>query len=301
MGLTAMDLRNELGESSTVTVDAGQVRVYQRGTGAPVVFVHGLFANAAVWRKVVPALADDYRCITADWPFGSHRLPIKSDADLTATGLAAIVAEVIEAMDLRDVTLVGNDGGGMLTQLMITQHPERIGRIVLTPCDAYENFPPPMFAYLCWMARVPVTFELVSAAMRVPLLRRLLGRSPIGYGGLSHRKIDDELLDHYFTPVLDRAVRRDVVRFLRTVHRSYTLDAARSFPEVDRPVLVVWASDDKFFPLDHGERLARDFPDSRFVLLENSRTWVSEDRPEELASLIDEFIRDAEIGCNQPR
>lgn len=296
-----MDLRNELGESTTIDVDSGRVRVYERGSGPTLVFVHGLFANAAVWRKVVPALAQNYRCITADWPFGSHRLPMKSDADLTATGLAAIVAEVIEAMDLRDVTLIGNDGGGMLTQLTITRHPERIARIVLTPCDAYENFPFPMFAYLCWMARVPVTFEALSAAMRVPLLRRMLGRSPIGYGGLSHHRIDDELLDHYFTPVFDRGVRRDVVRFLRTVHRSYTLDAARSFPEVDRPVLVVWASDDKFFPLADGERLARDFPDSRFVLVENSRTWVSEDRPEKLVSLIDEFVRERAIGCTRPR
>lgn len=287
-----MDLRNELGESSTVPVNAGQVLVHQRGTGAPLVFVHGLFANAAVWRMVVPILAEDYRCITADWPFGSHRLPMRPDADLSATGLAAIVAEVLDALDLHDVTLVGNDGGGMLTQLAVTRHPERIGRIVLTPCDAYENYPPRMFAYLCWLARVPVTFELLSAAMRMPFLRRLLGRSPIGYGGLSHSRIDDELLDHYFTPVLDRGTRNDVVRFLRTVHPSYTLDAAQLFAEVDRPVLVAWASDDKFFPLEHGRRLARDFPDSRFALVERSRTWVAEDRPAELAALIAEFVRE---------
>ena len=293
-----MDLVPSLGDSAMVDVTGGRIRVYERGAGRPIVFVHGMLANAAVWRKVVPLLADDYRCITADWPFGSHSSPMNDDADLTPTGLADSVAEVIERLDLHDVTLVGNDGGGMLTQLVITSHPERIARVVLTPCDAYENFPPKMFAYLCWLAKVPAAFELLGTLIRIPLFRRLLVRSPIGYGGLSHRRIDDDLLDHYSTPVLDRGVRRDLVRFLQSVDSRYTLDAARLFGEVSQPVLVAWASDDRFFPLEHAERLAEDFSDTRLSVVTGSRTWVSEDKPEELASLIGNFISDA--GHVQP-
>ncbi|WP_072802968.1 alpha/beta fold hydrolase [Rhodococcoides yunnanense] len=286
-----MDIESQLGSSRTVPVNGGAVRIYERGTGAPIVFVHGLFTNAAVWRKVVPGLAENYRCITADWPFGGHRVAMDPDADLTATGLAAIVAEVIETLDLRDVTLVGNDGGGMLTQLVITRHPERIGRVVLTPCDAYENFPPPMFDYLSWLARVPATFDVLAVLMRVPLLRRLLGRSPIGYGWLSRRRIDDDVLDHYFTPVLDRGTRRDAVKFLKSVDKKDTLDAARAFPRVEQPVLVAWASDDKFFPIRHAERLAEDFPVSRLEIIDDSRTFLPEDQPDRLASSIDRFVR----------
>jgi pimeloyl-ACP methyl ester carboxylesterase len=281
---------SELGTSRTVAVDGGAVRVYEQGSGKPIVFVHGLFTNAAVWRKVVPALADEYRCISADWPFGSHRIPMAPDADISATGLGDIVADVIERLDLHDVTLVGNDGGGMVTQMVITRHPERIGRVVLTPCDAYENFPPPMFLYLCWLARVPATFEVLAVLMRIPVFRRLLARSPIGYGWLTRRRLETEVLDHYFTPVLERGTRRDVVRFLRTVDKRQTLDAAQQFGAVTQPVLVAWASDDRFFPLRHAERLARDFPDTRLEMIDGARTLVGEDRPERVAVLIDQFI-----------
>lgn len=295
-----MDIAPALGNSKMVDVSGGAVRVYERGAGTPIVFVHGLLANAAVWRKVVPALSETHRCITADFPFGAHTSPMDPDADLTPTGLARVVAEVIERLDLRDVTIVGNDGGGMLTQLVVTRHPDRIARVVLTPCDAYENFPPPMFAYLCWLARVPLSFELLAAPLRIPRLRRLLGRSLIGYGGLTHSRIDDELLDHYFTPVLELDVRRDVVKFLRSVDKKYTLDAARAFPSVVQPVLVAWASEDRFFPLEHGERLARDFPDARLSLIDRSRTWVSEDRPAELISLISVFLTEGDAHHVQP-
>ncbi|RRQ27964.1 alpha/beta hydrolase [Rhodococcus sp. Eu-32] len=282
---------SELGTPRTVEVDGGAVRVYERGSGKPIVFVHGLFTNAGVWRKVVPALADDYRCISADWPFGSHDVTMGADADLSAKGLAAIVAEVIERLDLHDVTIVGNDGGGMLTQLVITRHPDRISRVVLTPCDAYENYPPRMFAYLCWLARVPATFEVLAVMMRAPALRRLLGRSPIGYGWLTRRRMADEVVDHYFTPVLSRTTRRDVVKFLRTVDKQDTLDAAEKFSDVLQPVLVAWASDDKFFPVQHAERFADDFPDSRLEIIDNSRTLLGEDQPEKLASAIRRFVQ----------
>ncbi|OZC53002.1 hydrolase [Rhodococcus sp. RS1C4] len=257
-------------------------------------FVHGLFANAAIWRKVVPLLAENHRCITADWPFGSHAIPVGPGGDMTATGIADVVADVIERLDLRDVTLVGNDGGGMLTQLVITRRPERIGRVVLTPCDAYENFPPPFFAYLCRLARVPITLDLIALALRVPWLRRLYGRSPIGFGWLSHARLGDELLDHFAMPILDAGIRRDIARFLRSVDKKYTLDAAEHFRDFEKPVMVAWASDDKFFPFEHAERLVSDFPNARSTMIEGSRTWVSEDRPDVVAALIDDFVRDAD-------
>lgn len=289
-----MSIVSALGDSRIVD----GVRVYERGSGSPIVFVHGLFANAAIWRKVVPLLAENHRCITADWPFGSHAIPVGPGGDMTATGIADVVADVIERLDLRDVTLVGNDGGGMLTQLVITRRPERIGRVVLTPCDAYENFPPPFFGYLCRLAQVPITLDLLAFALRVPWVRRLYGRSPIGFGWLSHARLGDELLDHFATPIFDAAIRRDIATFLRSVDTTYTLDAARRFGGVEQPVLVAWASDDKFFPFEHAERLARDFPNSTLTVIEGSRTWVSEDRPEELASAITRFVGDA--GHVQP-
>lgn len=287
----------DLGSEKIIDLPQGPVRVYERGQGPSIVFVHGLVANAAAWRRVVPALAHEHRCITADWPFGSHYEPQRGDADLTPAGLARTIADTIAALGLDDVTLVGNDGGGMLSQLVAVNHPERIGRLVLTPCDAYENFPPRMFDYLCWAARVPGALALLAQALRLRAVRRL----PNAYGWLSHTRIPDEVLGHYTAPLRNRGVRHDTTKFLRAVDNRYTLDAARRFSEFDRPVLVAWAADDRFFPLAHAHRFAADFPNARLELIADSRTYVAEDQPERLAELIRAFAATTEVAGSSPR
>ena len=75
-------------------------------------------------------------------PLGAHRHPMHDDADLSPRGLARLVAEPLDRLDLTDVTLVGNDTGGALVQLLAGEPAPRVGRIVLVSCDAFDNFPP---------------------------------------------------------------------------------------------------------------------------------------------------------------
>jgi len=114
--------------------------------------MHGLLVDGRLWRKVVPRLEGDFRCIVPDWPLGSHVRALRPDADLSPPGLARIVADLMEALDLDGVTLVGNDTGGAISQLVATRHRERLARLVLTPCDAFEVFPPALFKPLVWAA-----------------------------------------------------------------------------------------------------------------------------------------------------
>ncbi|MFE6861894.1 alpha/beta fold hydrolase [Nocardia sp. NPDC057668] len=292
-----MSITAELGVSRVLSLPQGPVRIYERGTGQPVVFVQGLFANAAAWRKVVPALADEYRCITADWPFGAHHLPMSAQADLTPIGLAGTVADVLDHLDLNDVILVGNDGGGMVSQLVVTRRPDRVGGLVLTPCDAYENFPPPQFDYLCRIARVPGITPLAARVLRIEAIRLGCARSRYGFGQLHSGPIDVEVLDHYLRGLInERGVLTDAIKFLRAVDNRYTLEAARQFSSVTLPVLIAWSPEDEVFPIRHGHRLAADFPNARLEMIENSRTWVAEDQPDRLASLIRQFA--ATVGAH---
>lgn len=286
-----MDVTAPLGRPHVVELPQGPVRTYSSGDGPTLLFVHGLFSNAAAWRKVVPMLAARYRCITADWPFGSHHLPMRDDADLTPRGIAETVADVIAALDLRDVVLIGNDGGTMLSQLVAAHRPERLAGLVLTSGDAFENFPPTMFKYLCWLARVPGGIAAAGHGLRIRPLRR----TPNAYGWLAHDKLDHEVLDHYLTPLLDPQLRRDGIKFLRSVSNSYTLEAAEKFPEFIPPVLIAWSQDDKFFPIEHAARFATAFPDARQHVVPGARTYIADDQPERLAALISEFV-DGDVG-----
>ena len=283
-----MAISESLGQKQEVQLPQGTLEYRERGTGEPIVFVHGALVNADLWRKVVPGLAKDFRCIAPDLPLGSHSRALPADADLTPTGAAKLIADFIEALGLENVTLVGNDTGGALCQLVVTRHPERIGRLVLTNCDAYDKFPPSIFKALFWAARIPG----FVAAMGQPMRSAAMRNSPLAYGWLSKRGIPADITDGYVRPGLrDAAVRRDTTKLLKGVNPRYTQEAARHFEEFQKPVLIAWGTEKDFFPTEYGERLARDFPDGRFERIEDSYTFVAEDQPERLATLIAEFAR----------
>jgi pimeloyl-ACP methyl ester carboxylesterase len=284
-----MSISEQLGEQKETSLQQGSIRYRERGSGEPIVFVHGALVNGDLWRKVVPELAKDFRCITPDWPLGSHELPMKPDADLSPPGLARLIVDFLEANQLEGVTLVGNDTGGALCQLVVTRHPERIGRLVLTNCDAYENFPPRLFHYLKWAARVPGATTALTQSLRLRALRR----TPIAYGWLSKHGIDAPVLDGYLRPLLSsRGVRRDSNKLLKGLDPEYTLSAARELSGFERPVLIAWAKERDLFPWEHAQKLAATFPNARLEEVPDSWTFVPEDQPGRLAELIAAFVRE---------
>jgi pimeloyl-ACP methyl ester carboxylesterase len=284
-----MAISESLGRQEEVQLPQGTIRYRERGTGEPIVFVHGALVNADLWRKVVPELAKDFRCIAPDLPLGSHSPAMNANADLSPIGNARLIADFLEALDLDGVTLVGNDTGGALCQLVVTRHPERIGRLVLTNCDAYENFPPRLFAFLFYGAKLPGFLWTLAQPMRIAAMRRL----PIAFGWLSKRGVPDDITASWIRPTLhDAGVRRDATKLLKGVRKSDLLEAATHFKDFDKPVLMAWGTEKDFFRVEDAERLARDFPKGRLEKIDDSYTYVSEDQPERLAKLIAEFARE---------
>ena len=277
----------ELGDQKEAALPQGTVRYYERGSGEPIVFLHGLMVNANLWRKVVPSLAQRFRCITPDLPLGSHGQALNADADLSPPAIAGLIADFLGALKLEGVTLVGNDTGGALAQIVATQHPRRIARLVLTNCDAFGNFPPAMFRPLQWQARVPGALRVIALALKVRPLRRL----PLAFGWLTKRPIEDQVMDSYLAPALEVAgVMRDLRKALVAISPRYTRAAAEKLPAFDRPVLIAWAPEDPFFPWKHAERLRDAFPRARLESVEDCRAFVPEDQPERLAELIAGFM-----------
>ncbi len=273
---------------SQIEIQQGTIRYREEGTGEPIVLIHGLLANSLLWREIVPELAKDFRVIAPDLPLGSHVMPMKEGTDLSPPGLAAIIAAFLDALDLHDVTLVGNDTGGALCQLVAADHPERIGRLVLTPCDSHDNFLPPIFRGLQLAAHVPGAVWLIANTLRFEPLRR----PGFAGGWLSKRTIEPDMAASFMGPVMSsRAVRREVGAILRGISTRYTEEAAERFGEFDRPVLIAWAPDDRYFPWRYAERLAREFPDARLERIEDSYTFVPVDQPGRTAQLIGQFAR----------
>jgi pimeloyl-ACP methyl ester carboxylesterase len=268
-----------------IELPAGTIRYREEGEGEPIVFVHGYLVDGRLWDGTVDALSDRFRCIAPDWPIGAQQVAMRPDADLTPYGIAAIVAGFLEALDLRDATIVGNDSGGAMSQVLVTRHPERIARLVLTNCDTHENFPPGIFKAMPPIARLPGGMTLLSAPFRIGALGRAAFRP------FTRRPLPPELIESWMEPALrDAAIRRDAGKVTRGMHRRYTLEAAERLRESELPILLAWAPGDRYFPLEYAERLASEARHARIVEIEGAKTFVPIDQPERLAEEIAAFV-----------
>jgi pimeloyl-ACP methyl ester carboxylesterase len=275
-------------ETRDILVGDGTVRTRVVGSGPPIVFVHGALVDGRLWDGVVARLAGSFTCVVPDLPLGSHLLPLPVGADPTPAGHARRVAALLEALDLRDVTLVGNDSGGVLCQLVAAHHPERLGRLVLTNCDALEVFPPAAYAYFGWLARSDLAMAAVVRLLNaVPVLARL----PNAYGWLARSRIDGELLRAWLRPSLDAGVRRDVAGFFLAARPEITLAAAEALRGFRGPVLLAWGERDPFFRIGLAERLLTYLRDGRIVRFD-AACYVALDQPAALADQISTFARE---------
>ncbi len=267
----------------------GPVHYRDVGRGAPIVLLHGALTNGEVWRKVIGPLSQHYRCLVPDLPLGAHRAPMLEGADLSPPGIARLIDAFITRLDLRDVTLVGNDTGGAYAQIYAATHPQRLARLVLSNCDALEVFPPRHFASLQRMLRVPGYLGLMGALFRIrPFLK-----SSMVLGLLSHRLTGTEIFDLYMRHFVgNAAVRRDFRKLALGWGCVHTLKAAERFGSFHQPVLLLWGLDDEaLFPRTLAERLAARFPNAEIAPIANALTYVQEDQPEAFVTQLQAFMR----------
>ena len=275
---------------SHVELPHGTVYYQDSGTGAPVVFLHGYLMGAHLWDPVVQLLEDEFRCLVPELPFGAHPTPMRPGADLSAAGLGRLAADFLDALDLSDATLVGNDSGVAVAQVVAARHAERLGGLVLATGDAFDHFPPKPFRPLIAAARTGTLTPLL-AMLKVRPARSL----PTAYGWLTHGDLPHELIDCWVAAYFaDKGVRHDLHRLTAALgDDDFMNQIATELAAFTKPALLAWAADDKFFPLEHARRLAALLPNAQLQLIAGSRTWVMLDQPQQTAHLIAALARRA--------
>jgi pimeloyl-ACP methyl ester carboxylesterase len=270
----------------TVDIDAGVIHYETAGPahGRPVVFVHGFTMGSSLWRPLSERLGErGLRCIAPTWPLGAHPEPMRPGADVTLTGIAAMVDAVLTALDVDDVVLVGNDTGGVVAQLVALDHSQRVGALVLTSCDAFEHFPPPILKPLMLAAKTRATFRVALQPLRTAAARKQ------AFGALSHNDIDDLVVEWVKPALGNSAIADDLRRLTASLRQETTLNAGARLGEFTKPALIAWSADDVFFPVDDGKRLAAELPNAELEIIDGARTFSMLDQPDRLAELVAEI------------
>lgn len=278
--------------SKSVTVDGAEIFYEDIGSGPPLVFVHGVYVTGALWDDVTARLSAEHRCITPTWPHGAQRVPVGQGADLSVEAAARRIVNLLESLDLSDVTLVANDTGGgvVLSALADSTLPwERVSKLVFTNCDSFEHFPPAGFKPLVRLCRL-------NTALGAGVLRLLAsGRGQ----GFFIRAVTKRGLDRARWPALfggfatSAAVRREAAQFTAVLDPRHTLAATAAIEAWQKPVLMIWGDSDKVFPVSHGRRLAEAFPHATLHIVADGSTYVMLDDPDETASVIADFVKGA--------
>jgi pimeloyl-ACP methyl ester carboxylesterase len=249
----------------------------------PVLFVHGILVDGQLWRDVAEDLGRrGYRCIVPTLPLGSHTIPVRDATVLSLAGVAELINDAIVGLDLSDVTLVGSDTGGGLCQLVIDAHPDRIGRLVLTNCDAFDKCPPAPFDLVFAVLRGPVSIKALFGPMRLGALRR----SPLGYGLLINQPDPDMTADWLQPCLKDSRICRDLAALLRQVAKTDLTDVATRLPRFTKPVTLVWGQSDRCFTPSLGRRLAGVFSNGKLIEVPDAKTFVAIDNPEAVIDAI---------------
>ena len=281
---------------SFAVAELPQGRVAYRAAGPessphpPIVFVHGLLVDARLWEPVADRLAaDGIRSYAPTLPLGAHQWPMNADANLSPLGIAQLIRDFMSALGLSEVTLVGNDTGGALCQIMLGGDTSQIAAVVLTNCDAFDTFPPRALAPLFRALRHPWLVGGLAPALRSQTLRN----SPLAFGPLSSGPLDPGLTRGWTQQLADKAIRRDLAKFARGVTPRVLLDAASWFGGFTGPVRILWGTGDPFFRTSLGQRLSEAFPRASLTTMPDGRTFLPLDHPDDVASEIAAAVRDA--------
>ncbi|NLR93812.1 alpha/beta fold hydrolase [Flammeovirga agarivorans] len=271
-----------------VKINGNTIEYQEYGIGQSLIFIHGTLSSGQTWRKIIPSLSKKYRCIVPEWPFGGHKVAVSQQVDLSPNGISDLIYQFFVAMNLSKAAIICNDTGGAYTQIFASKHQEMISQLVISNCEGFEIFPPKKFQSLQFMVQVPGYLWTMSKLFQYkPSLKW-----DLSFGLLSNALNPEELYEHYAKHfVADDLIRENFKRLVLGWNPKYTEKAAADLKEFNKPVLILWGMDDlDMFPLELGERIRNIFPNVEFVKIENAKTYVQEDNPQDFVENIHQFL-----------
>jgi len=261
----------------SVETPSGRISYASAGSGPVALFVHGVVLNKHLWRHQLAGLSDIRRCIAVDL-LAHGDTEIAPDQDVSVTANAKMLKEVLDALKIDQVDLVGNDSGGGIAQIFAALNPERVRTLTLTNCDTHDNWPPEAFKPFVDMVKAGGLRDTLSAMLH----DKNVYRSPEALG-LAYERPDavtDATIDTYLQPLIRTEQRtRDLERFVLAFDNVHTVSIEPQLRALKAPALIIWGDDDIYFDVKWSEWLEEALSGTRRrVVLEGARIFFPEER-----------------------
>src|SRR5580658_1204710 len=261
----------------TVRTASGRIAYVEAGSGPVTLFVHGVLVNKHLWRHQLSALSDIRRCIAVDL-LAHGDTEIGPDQDVSVTANAKMLREFLDALNIDQVDLVGNDSGGGVAQILAALYPERVRSLTLTDCDTHDNWPPEAFKPFLAMSAAGKLRETLEALLSDK--SRYRSAQALGPAYERPERLSDDSIEIYLRPLLRTKQRtRDLERFLAAFDNQHTLAIEARLKALMAPTLIVWGTDDLYFDVKWSHWLAGNIPGTRRrVELQGARVFFPEER-----------------------
>lgn len=276
-------------DAHSVQTRSGTISYVEAGEGPVALFVHGVLMNKHLWRHQIAELSDIRRCIAVDL-LAHGDTEITDDQDVSVTANAKMLKEFLDALDIDQIDLIGNDSGGGIAQIFAALNPERVRTFTLTDCDTHDNWPPEAFKPFVEMTIAGGLSDTLNAMVRDKAVYRSPGALGPAYENPNFLSDDD--IDTYIRPFLRTEKRtQDLQRFVAAFDNKHTLAIDDRLGKLSAPTLIVWGTDDVYFPVRWAQWLANIIPGAKPpVELEGARLFFIEERAEKFNSLLREHL-----------
>jgi pimeloyl-ACP methyl ester carboxylesterase len=275
-------------ETHMMDLSLGRIRVRTAGTGPAIMFTHGLLVDGRIWDEVATAVATKgFTVVLPDLPLGAHSTPVVDRTKLTTTGVAHTIIEIADELRIDRFAILGFDTGGAISQVTAAEHPDRIERLALMSCDAFEHYPPLLIKPFKWAALWPPAMSLVLKTLSHNRYQHI----PLPLGLVAKHKIDQQLVAAWSQPAgTNPAIRQDVVAFIKQMSSVDTLAAAEKLRRFAGPSMVMWSRQEKVFPKKDAQRLTDLIPGCQLRWIDDAYTFASLDNPTRMIELTLEFM-----------
>jgi pimeloyl-ACP methyl ester carboxylesterase len=264
----------------SVQTASGLISYREQDTGPVALFVHGALLNGYLWRHQLANLSDIRCCIAVDL-LAHGETEIAPDQDVSVTANARMLKEFLDALEVDQVDLVGNDSGGGIAQIFAALYPERVRSLTLTNCDVHDNWPPEAFKPFLTMAAAGGLGGTLNAMLSDKSIYR--SAQALGPAYEHPERLSDDSIEQYLRPLVRTEQRtRDLQRFLAAFDNKHTLAIEGRLKALRAPTLIAWGTDDVYFHENWSRWLAETIPGTRRrVEFKGARIFFPEERSAE--------------------